>query len=85
MRTQSVDTHPEAERVQIGLIRQATVARRFALTRSLSQTTMQLAWRALRRSRPSADEDELRVAFLALHYGHDLAERFRQYLERRLL
>ena len=83
MRTQSVDTHPDAERVQIDLLRRATVARRFAVARSLSQTTMQLAWRALRRSRPSADEDELKVAFLALHYGHDLAERFRQYLERR--
>ncbi len=83
MRTQSLDTSPHVEKVLIELLRRATVARRFALMRSLSQTTMQLAWRALRRSRPSADEDELKVAFLALHYGHDLAERFRQYLERR--
>lgn len=35
MKTQSPDTSPEAERIQIELLRNATGAQRFALVRSL--------------------------------------------------
>lgn len=38
MRTQSRDTHPEAERVLIELIRKASVAKRFELVRSMTTT-----------------------------------------------
>ncbi|GHO76947.1 hypothetical protein KSD_47180 [Ktedonobacter sp. SOSP1-85] len=40
MSTQSVDTHPDAERVFIDLIRKAPVERRFRLVQSLTQSTL---------------------------------------------
>jgi len=83
MRTLSADTSPEAERVQIELLRQAGPARRFALARSLSQTTMQLARGAIRRRYPEASEEEVGLIFVALHYGPELAEQVRTHLARR--
>lgn len=83
MITQSVDTNPQAEQVQIALLRQATVAQRLALMCSLSQTMRQLARRAIRRAHPEYTQTELDLAFVALHYGEDLAEQLKHYLERR--
>lgn len=83
IKTQSLDTHPAAERVQIELLRQATVARRFALVRSLSKMAMQLSWRALRRAHPQISDQEVDLAFVELHYGPDLADKLRQYLAKR--
>ncbi len=83
MSTQSTDTHPDAERVQIGLLRQASVAQRLARTRSVSRTTIQLARRAIRRARPELDEPEQLLLFVALHYGEELATRLREFLKER--
>lgn len=79
----SVDTHPEIERKQIELLRQATVARRFQLARSLTRTAIELSRRALRRARPGASERELQIEFVRLHYGDDLADRLARFLEDR--
>jgi len=49
MSTLSPDTHPDAERVQIALLRRADSAAHFRLVRSLSRTAMGLARRAARR------------------------------------
>jgi hypothetical protein len=40
MKTQSVDTHPEAERIMIKLIRRAPLSKRFRLVQSLTQSTL---------------------------------------------
>src|SRR5205823_9959509 len=53
-------------------------ARRFALARSLSQTTLALARRAMRRSQPGTGESDIGLTFVAHHYGPDLAGRLRQ-------
>ncbi|MCS7282430.1 MAG: hypothetical protein RMK65_06455 [Anaerolineae bacterium] len=79
----SPDTTPEAARVQMELLRRATVAQRFRPTRSLSQMAMELARRALRRRMPEASETEVNLAFVALWYGQDLAEELRRYLAQR--
>jgi hypothetical protein len=79
----SRDTSPEAERVQIELLRQAGPTRRFALARSLSQTVMLLARGGIRRRHPDADEEEVGLIFVATHYGPELAEQVRAYLARR--
>lgn len=83
MRTQSPDTSPEAERVQIELVRKLSVAQRVALTRSLTRTVIQLSRRAIRNAHPHMDEDALRVKFVELNYGPELAEQFRAALARR--
>ena len=85
MMIQSPDTDPEAEKVQIGLIRESSVSRRISRVRSLSQTTMYLSRRAIRRARPSLSEREVDLAFVANHYGEDLAECLRLYMERKQL
>lgn len=77
------DTHPDAERVQIELLRQATGLQRFGIARTLTATTRHLAWRAIKRAHPEATDEEIDLMFLALHYGQDLADRVRNYLATR--
>jgi len=83
MRTQSLDTSPEAEQIQIELLQKATVAQRFAMTCVLSRTAMELSRRALRRARPGASEREIELEFVAPYYGQELADQLRDYLTRR--
>ena len=85
MITQSSDTDPQAERVQIDLIRAASASKRFSMVRSLSQTFMTLSRRAIQRANPSMSEREVDLTFVAYHYGEGLAERLRQYLRRKQL
>jgi len=77
------DTHPEAERVQIGLLRQASTAQRFALARSLTATAVSLSRRAIARANPDFSPQEVDLKFVELHYGKELASRVRRYLEGR--
>ena len=83
MITQSIDTHPSAEEVQVQLLRQATPAKRFAIMCALSQTAVALSRRAIRRANPAYSQWELDLAFVSSHYGGELAERVRLYLEQR--
>jgi hypothetical protein len=77
------DTHPKAAEVQLGLLRRATVARRFQLARALSEWTIQLSRRGLREMMPGASELEVGLRFVELHYGVELAERLAAYLAKR--
>jgi len=85
MRSQSPDTDPQAEKVQIELIRNSSVSRRISKARSLSQTTMYLSRRAIQRRNPFLSEREVDLAFIANHYGENLAKRLRVYMERKQL
>jgi hypothetical protein len=80
MFTQSRDTHPEIERVQIQLLRQATPQRRLASGLSLSEEAMQIARQAITRAHPLASEQEQGLLFVEVTYGKDLADRVRHYL-----
>jgi len=82
MISQSPDTAPQAERVQIELIRESSVCERVSIVRSLSQTTMYLSRRAIQRTNPSLSEREVDLAFVANHYGEKLAECLRLYMGR---
>ena len=82
MITQSPDTSCQAEKVQIELIRQSSVAQRISRVRSLSQTTMYLSRRAIQRRSPSLIQQEVALVFVANHYGENLAERVRLYMRR---
>ena len=85
MKSQSPDTCSEAEKVQVELIRKSSVFRRISKVRSLSQTAMYLSRRAIQRANPSLSERELDLAFVANHYGENLAEQLRMYLEHKHL
>jgi hypothetical protein len=78
-----LDTHPDAERVQIELLRKASASERFALACSLTATTISLSRRAIARANPDFSPQDVDLKFVELHYGKDLASRVRRYLERR--
>ena len=77
------DTHPDAERVQIELLRRKTVSERFALVRSLTAFTIDLSRRAIARANPDLSPDELRLKYIELVYGNDLSQRVRDYLTKK--
>lgn len=77
------DTAPDAERVQVALLRAAPVARRLHLAFTLSATVIGVARRALARARPQATPQELDLRFVELHYGADAAAGLRADLGRR--
>ena len=80
MRTQSMDTHPEIERIQIELIRKASPAKLFGIVRSLSQSMIQASKRNIRELHPEVSEKELAFILVELYYGEELAQRMQQHL-----
>jgi hypothetical protein len=78
-----MDTSPEAERVQIELIRKAPPAKRFGLARSLSQSLIQASRQTIRRLHPELSQEELDLLYIELYYSKDLADRVRADLKRR--
>lgn len=84
MKLLSYDTHPEAERVQLDLIRRATVSRRLELAVSLTKTTRWLSWQALCERSPDTSYEERVRHYLLLLYGDKrLAEQVAGLLKRR--
>lgn len=81
MISQSADTALEVEKVQIELIRKSSIAKRISVVGSLSQTVRYLSRRSIQRANPSFSEREVDIAFVALHYGEELAENLRLYME----
>lgn len=82
MKTQSTDTHPAAEAVQINLLQKAGVARRLSIAFSLTESVRRLALDGIRRAHPEASDDEALHIFAEVHYGQTLAEQVRKSLER---
>ncbi len=83
MRTQSRDTSPEAERVQIELIRKMSPAKKFDLVRSMSRTMILASRENIRLLHPHLSEEELNLLLIELYYGKELADRVRIDRERR--
>jgi hypothetical protein len=75
MSTLSADTAPEAERVQIELIRQAPAWRRVELAGQMYEAVKALAMSGLRRRHPHAAPQELRRRLADLLLGPELAMR----------
>jgi hypothetical protein len=84
MKTQSTDTHPDIERVQVDMLKKVGAAERVRLARSLSQSVMQMSWNAIKKANPGASEEEVKVLFVALNYGKDLGDALRAYLAGRI-
>lgn len=77
------DTHPTVDRVQIELLRRFSPGKRARLALSLSDLVISSSKRAIRLANPDLDERALKLRFIALNYGEELAERVRLHLERR--
>ena len=77
------DTHPDAERVQIELIRKASVAERIRRMRSLTTVATKLSRRAIAEANPDVSRQEVDLMWVELHYGKELAEGLRKYRNER--
>jgi len=73
------DTSIEAAKLQITLLQSKTTAERLALTFTLSDMTISLSRRAIRRANPSFSKEEINCRFVELHYGKPLADALNQY------
>jgi len=83
MRTQSTDTSPEAERVQIELIRKPSPAKRFTIMEAWSQFLIEANKQGIRKNRPDLSEEEVGLIFVANNYVRALADQLREDLSRR--
>ena len=70
-----LDTHPDAEQIQIHLMRTAPVWRKMDLLAQLNQTAKLFALSGLRRRHPQATEQEIRRRLADLILGEELAGR----------
>ncbi|MCH8211258.1 MAG: hypothetical protein IIB99_07780 [Planctomycetes bacterium] len=77
------DTHPEIERVRIGLLRQAGPDRRGKLASQLSNQARWRSMQAIARAHPAWSELDRKLLFVEVHYGKQLASRVRAYILKR--
>ena len=75
MTTLYTDTRPEAERVQVELLRQAPAWRKLQMVDQLNQAARMLALSGLRQRYPHATPAELRRRLADLMLGAELAAR----------
>jgi hypothetical protein len=73
MRTLAEDTHPDAERVLIELLRGASPSRKIAMLLSANRTARALAMTGLRERHPGESETRLRRRLADLWLGPELA------------
>ena len=67
------DTHPEAERVQLELMRVAPAWKKAHMVGQMYQTMKQLAYRGLCKRHPEATQAELRRRLADILLGAELA------------
>jgi hypothetical protein len=82
VRTQSPDTHPDAERVQLEALERLGGAGRVDLMRSLSRSVRRLAREAVRRDAPGLSPLEENLRMIEICYGEECARRVRAWLAR---
>ncbi len=73
------DTHPDAERVQIDLLRRLSPAEKVSQLRSLSALVIGLSRRAIARANPGLADREVDLLWVEYTYGKDLAGRLREH------
>ena len=76
------DTHPDAERIQIELLRKATPEQRLAKALSLTAMGVTLSRQTIAELHPQLSAEELDIKCIELYYGKELAERSRECIKR---
>jgi hypothetical protein len=77
------DTAPEAERIQIEILRKMSVAQRLGRMRDWTRTLVHLSREGLARANPGLDDRGLDLLWVEHQYGRELALGLREYLEKR--
>lgn len=83
MLARSADTDPEAEKIQIDMLRRTCPGRRVQMALSLSGEVIDLARRAIERSLPDASPAEVQLRCVELQYGRRLSSALGLYLATR--
>jgi hypothetical protein len=76
------DTTPDAERVLVELMRQASVTKRISITRSLTNLAVRMSRQAIAEAHPEYGPLEVKLYWMELHYGKPLADEFREHIRR---
>ena len=74
------DTSPEAEAVLIRLIREKPNHLRLQDAVAASNRVAEQCKTAIRRSNPELSEHEVKLRFIAINYGQELADKVRAYV-----
>ena len=77
------DTHPDAEKVLIELLRKATVAQRVSRAFSMSDMVKRLSMQAIAKASPKYSQQEVKLKWAELHYGKELTDRIREYISKK--
>jgi hypothetical protein len=80
MRTQSIDTHPDVERVLIALLRQASSQKRFQSVQALTRSGIWASVQTWFHHHPGASLQEAAVHYVASAYGDHLARLLQERL-----
>jgi len=83
MRTQSIDTAPEVERLQVARIRSFSPARKFASVRSWTHALTSANVHAMHSGTPEPNERDIAMRFVTREYGRALATDFQAAVEQR--
>ncbi len=73
-KTQSADTTEEAERVQMAMLRGASVAKRAQRMNALSCFVIEASRRAIERAHPEWSRREVLLFWVRQHYGEEVGE-----------
>lgn len=83
MRTQSIDTPPEIERIQIARLRSFSSSKKFASVRSWTHTLTYANMHAMHNHTIETSEHDIAIHFVTREYGRELAADFQANLEQR--
>ena len=81
MKPQSSDTNSQVETLLIDMIRKLNTSQRLLKTLSLSSHIINLSKRAINRANPNKDKSECDLLFVKFHYGSELADKLKLYLQ----
>lgn len=79
----SGDTHPEAERIQVEILRGMSIAHRLRMVGELNRTIRAVALAGIRSRLPEATAAEIEAELMRLLLGGDLARRVEEIRRRR--
>ena len=74
MTTQSLDTHPAAERIMVNMIRKASMSKRFRLVQSLTQSALWSSLHAWQERHQKVSEREAAIRYISYSCGPALAQ-----------
>lgn len=83
MKTQSIDTSPDAERVLIGMLRSAPISKRFSIVQSWSCSMVEAGRFDVQQLYPQATMQEVWLLYAERRYGKDLVNELRTALQQR--